>query len=169
MSSAASDHSIQVRLVGEDAWMSWRDIRLRALQDSPNAFGSTYEREAVFTESDFRERLRRDEPAVLAFADDMPVGMGAGYSDLDGWLHLVAMWVHPGWRQRRIGRRVLEVLLGWAHERGLRVHLDVVVGNAEARQLYEGLGFQGTGQTEPLRPGSPHRLERLVLPAHPPD
>ena len=77
--------------------MLWRELRLRGLLESPGAFGSTYDRELRFTESDWSGRLDGGAgPAVLAFLDGVPVGMGAGFRDLPGWLHVVAMWTGRG-------------------------------------------------------------------------
>jgi ribosomal protein S18 acetylase RimI-like enzyme len=73
------------------------------------------------------------------------------------------MWVDPAWRSHGVGRRLLDAVVVWAGERGLRCHLDVTVGNDAARRLYEGYGFVATGGTEPLREGSAHRCARMVL------
>lgn len=154
---------VDVRLVGGNDWQLWAEIRLRALRDSPTAFGSTYDREAGFTEADWRGRLGGEGPAVLALHEGSAVGMAAGYSDLPGWLHVVAMWVDPAWRGQGLGRRLLDAVVVWAGERGLRCHLDVTLGNDAARRLYERYGFVATGETEPLRAGSPHRIERMRL------
>lgn len=156
---------VEVRLVCGSDWERWRDIRLRALQDSPTAFGSTYARELAFEEADWRSRVGNvDGPAVLALAAGRPVGMGGGYQDLDGWLHVVGMWVDPGFRGEHVGSRVLDRIVGWAREYALRTHLDVTHGNDAARRLYAAYGFVVTGESEPLRPGSPERSERMVLP-----
>lgn len=166
--------SVTVRQTTADDWKTWRDLRLRALQDTPTAFGSTYEREASFTEADWRGRAgglanaaaRGDGtagPSLLAYVDGVAVGMGGGYRDLPGWLHVVAMWTDPAWRGHGAGRAVLEHLLAWSDAEGLRVHLDVETSNGGARRLYERLGFVATGETRPLREGSPYRVERMVL------
>ena len=144
-------------------WTTWRDLRLRALQDTPTAFGSTYERELGFSENDWLGRLLDPEGAcVLAYADDEPVGMGGGFQDLPGWLHVVAMWTDPAWRGRGVGRAVLDHLAAWSAQRGLRVHLDVETTNAGARRVYERAGFVATGELQPLREGSPYLIERMV-------
>ncbi|MGN6129349.1 MAG: GNAT family N-acetyltransferase [Nocardioidaceae bacterium] len=155
------------RLAGDD-WALWRDLRLRALQDAPAAFGSTYERELGFDEDTWRGRLEDPgQVAVVARAGGTSVGMGAAFPDLPGWLHVVAMWVEPRWRGRRISHRVLDALRAAADERGMRLHLDVAVGNEAARASYLRYGFTPTGQTRPLREGPADTgglVERLVLP-----
>jgi hypothetical protein len=93
--------SVDVRLVGAEAWETWRDIRLRSLRDSPDAFGSTYAREAAFAESHWTDRLAGDEPAVLAFHDSAAVAMGAGWVYEPGKLMIVAMWTAPAARSTR--------------------------------------------------------------------
>jgi GNAT superfamily N-acetyltransferase len=152
-----------VREVGGDDWPTWREIRLRALADSPSAFGSTYARELAFTEQDWRRRLSGDGVCVLAEDDGRPVGMGGGFPDLPGFLHVVAMWVDPAHRGHGVGHAVLRGVDAWAQRRGLRLHLDVNTANAAARPSYERFGFAGTGETRPLRDGSDEVVERMVL------
>ncbi len=166
--------AVTVRQTTADDWKTWRDLRLRALQDTPTAFGSTYEREAGFTEDDWRERAGGPAnavalgngtagPSVLAFVGDVAVGMGGGFRDLPGWLHVVAMWTDPSWRGHGAGSAVLGQLKAWSAAAGLRVHLDVETTNEGARRLYERAGFVATGETRPLRDGSSYRVERMVL------
>ena len=145
-------------------WATWRDLRLQALQDSPSAFGSTYERERAFDETTWRERVQgRDGVSVLAWLDGTAVGMGGGFRDLPGFLHVVAMWTDPAHRGLGVGAAVLRALEAWAAPRDLRLHLDVNVANPGARALYERCGYVATGETRPLREGSPESVERMVL------
>ncbi|MGZ4597055.1 MAG: GNAT family N-acetyltransferase [Actinomycetes bacterium] len=142
----------------------WKATRLRALLDSPAAFGSTHAREVAFTPDDWAERLSNpDGVCVLAALDGVDVGIGGGYVDLPGWLHVVAMWVAPEARGRRIGHRLLDEVRAWAAERALRVNLDVALGNDTARSSYLAYGFAPTGRTRPLREGATELVERLVL------
>jgi GNAT superfamily N-acetyltransferase len=153
-----------VREVGGQDWPTWRDIRLRALQDSPDAFGSTYARELDFTEADWRRRLEDPEAvSVLAFDGSRPVGMGGGFPDRPGWLHVVAMWVEPAQRGQGIGQSILQAIHCWVAARDLRLHLDVSTTNPGARRAYERYGFTVTGETRPLRVGSTELVERMVL------
>jgi predicted GNAT family acetyltransferase len=144
-----------LRRLGPDDWETFRDIRLRALADSPDAFGSTLERETGFTEADWRTRLAG--PVVLV-EDPQPVAVGGSF-DNDGICHVWGMWTDPAHRGRGHARRILDALL----PPGEDAQLDVNVANPAARAAYERYGFVGTGSLEPLRPGSEQRIELLVL------
>lgn len=156
---------IVVREALPDDWEAWRDLRLRALRDSPDAFGSTYEREVAFTEADWRDRLSgRSGTYMLAWVGGSPVGIGGGYLADDEWLQVIAMWTEPGLRGHGVGHAVLTSVVAWAGSRGLRVRLDVERGNVAARQSYERAGFVATGETRPIREGADQQCERMVLP-----
>lgn len=158
--------SVRTQVATADDWKSWRDIRLRALCQDPDAFGSTYERESAFEEDTWRSRLTGDSgPAVLARVDETPVGMGAGWLYEPGRLMVVAMWTEPRWRGRGVGFTVLDEVVGWARARDLRSDLWVADTNPQARRLYENYGFLPDGRVSPLREGSPIMMSRLVLPA----
>ncbi len=155
-----------VRKATADDWPTWREVRLRSLLESPGAFGSTYEREMAFTEQFWRARLGNpDAISVLAWQDDAPVGIGGGFQDRPGHLHVVAMWVVPHVRGQGVAHLVLDALRNWAEERRLLLHLGVESSNDSARRTYEAYGFTATGATSPLRDGSPEVTERMVLTA----
>ena len=84
------------REAGVEDWQRWREVRLRALLDSPEAFGATYDGETAFTQQQWEARLA-DPDAVSVLVEDgaATVAMGAGFQDLPGFLHVVAMWVEP--------------------------------------------------------------------------
>jgi RimJ/RimL family protein N-acetyltransferase len=154
----------RIEVIDGAEWQAWRDIRLRALRDSPDAFGSTYAREVAFAEADWRRRL--EDPtsvSVLALEGHRAVGMVGGFQDLPGWLHVIAMWVDPGARGRGLAQGLLRAIHHWADDRGLRLHLDVSTANPGARRVYERYGFTITGETRPIRAGSIDLVERMVL------
>lgn len=63
--------------------------------------------------------------------------------------HVTTFAVHPAWRRRRIGERLLLAMLDLAVERGAReATLEVRLSNLAARRLYEKYGFRPVG----LRP-----------------
>lgn len=62
-------------------------------------------------------------------------------------VHITNLAVHPEWRRRGVARFLLRAILEDARRRNLRLALlEVRPTNAEARSLYEGLGFQVVGR-----------------------
>ncbi|MET1059245.1 MAG: GNAT family N-acetyltransferase [Nocardioides sp.] len=153
---------IEVRVLRPEEWRTWREIRLRSLADSPGAFGSTLAREQGYVEADWRRWL--DGVSVLATVDGVPAALGGGFRVRDGWMQVVAMWTDPAYRRRGLAVRVLDIVVAAARAEGRRLVLDVAEGNSAARNVYERYGFQATGESEPIRPGSPDRADLMVLP-----
>ena len=145
-----------------DDWETWRAIRLRSLLDSPDGFGSTYERECRSTEDDWRERLRQGT-RVVVIADGRPVALGGGFP-MGGTAMVFGMWTDPGHRGRGHATAILDHVVEWARGLGLPVALHVNLANPGARATYERYGFVPTGELEPLRPGSEQQIELMRLP-----
>lgn len=61
-------------------------------------------------------------------------------------VHLLNVAVHPSWRGRGIGRKLVEEVIAEARATGGQViYLEVREGNSVARRLYRGLGFRELG------------------------
>jgi ribosomal protein S18 acetylase RimI-like enzyme len=158
----------EVRQVTEEEWTLLRDVRLRALADSPAAFGSTLAQEQTFTEQRWRERARGAETTrlFLAWTDGRPVGIAGVVDEGDGSVQVVSVWVDPAHRGRGVARSLTEVSLRFAAARNpAAVRLWVTDGNDVARALYESFGFAPTGTRQAL-PSDP-RLEELEMELRP--
>ena len=122
-------------------------IRLEALSEAPEAFGSTIVRERARTPVDWQKWLSPSATFVLETANGA-LGLVAGVPDATdpAVVHLMAMWVHPGLRGSGAASALVETVLAWAEERGASsVRLDVIEDNHRARRLYERHGFRETG------------------------
>jgi ribosomal protein S18 acetylase RimI-like enzyme len=125
-----------------------RALRLEALTEAPEAFGSTYTRELARTTADWQRWLA---PGVTIILEDVRKARGlvAGLHDAQdsGIVHLMAMWVHPDLRGSGAADVLVNEHLTWARTAGARlVRLGVIATNSRARRLYERHGFRLTGR-----------------------
>lgn len=158
---------MEIRRVVEADLPALRDLRLRALNDAPDAFGSSIQQELARTEEEWRWWL--DTAATFVFDAGPLAGMSAGVPDLedDRRAHLIAMWVAPEHRGAGVAARLVEAVCDWARDRHVRdVHLHVADGNVAAERLYERCGFRRTGETfVRARDGAiEHELARRLRP-----
>lgn len=130
---------ISVRAVGADDWATWRELRLAALADAPDAFGARLEQVREVDEARWRERLAGGALHLVAELDDKPAGIVAALDEPDGAAQLVSMWVAPFARGQNVGESLIDALVDWAGERTVR--LEVVTTNTRARDLYRRNGF----------------------------
>lgn len=151
----------EIREAGTGDWQAMRDVRLAALRDAPQAFASTYEREAAFTEADWQRRIAQGG-SFLAYAPELgtaPAGIAGGFETGPGTIELVSMWVTPRARGHGIGQALVEAVAGWARARSAsRLHLWVTENNRHARLLYDRCGFRPTAERQPL-PSDPEVTE----------
>lgn len=140
--------------------LMFKDVRLRALKDTPLAFSSTYAKESQFPDEEWVRRSHRwnGEEAILYLAyDDADSKRACGIAgcfaeDEDGVprAHVISMWVDPQYRRAGVGSLLIDGLKTWARERGLRgLTLLVTSVNEGAIDFYERIGFQKSGEIKP--------------------
>lgn len=136
-----------------------RRVRLAALEESPEAFGSTLAEERQYGESDWCAWCR-DTATFLALRDGVTIGIAAGISGAtEDERKLIAMWVHPDHRGGGASTALLTAVRTWALNGGATtLVLWVTRGNHPAARLYQRAGFVETGGRKPL-PSDPTLLE----------
>jgi ribosomal-protein-alanine N-acetyltransferase len=126
----------------------------------------------------YRQELEANRLAhyLVALIGEQFVGYGGIWLMVDE-AHVTTFAIHPAYRRRRIGERMLIALLDLAVDRHAReATLEVRLSNLPARRLYEKYGFRPVGirpryysdnqedalimTTEPL--ATPVMLERLA-------
>lgn len=153
---------MEVRELGRDEAAVWRELRLAALQDSPDAFGRTYEEESELPIDAWEETVEgiTDSPSavnLVAESGGHPVGLTHCRLDDEhpSRAQIFAMWVRPEARGKGAGRRLVEQALAWAADVGAATaELEVTEGNEAAFGCYASAGFEDTGERRPLREGS---------------
>jgi GNAT superfamily N-acetyltransferase len=136
-----------------------RDVRLRALQDSPDAFGSTYAAESRLSPEKWEERLKNPDGLWwVATQDGADVGLVHARAE-GGRVHLLSMWVAPEVRGRGVASHLVDQAVTWARDTGAEeVELWAVDRNTAARALYARKGFTPSGKVMAL-PSNPALME----------
>lgn len=140
--------TISVRQLTVADAAAFRQLRLLGLEESPEAFGSSFAVENDRTVESFADWIERGH-IVGAFADESLVGVAAFYVMTGAKTeHRGTIWgvyVHPGARGQGVARGVLEAVIAHARTKVLQVHLSVTSTNSAALRLYEKLGFSTYG------------------------
>ena len=160
------------RLTPDDA-PTYRELRLRALREHPDAFTSDWEEASTRPLEESRQRLASvwvpfwgafDEGGALAGMVGLECASGAKQRHKGT---VVAMYVSREAAGRGIGRELLQALVLHAAAIGLTdLVLTVTEGNSSAIRLYREAGFAAFG-TEPraiVVDGHPHAKVHMHLP-----
>jgi GNAT superfamily N-acetyltransferase len=147
----------ELRVLTEDDWPVWRELRLAALAEAPQAFGSQLADWQGPGDREERWRGRLSIPGsynLVAVVDGKPAGMATGIPDDEpGVAELISMWVSPAARGRGVGDLLLGAVEQWARQAGAGVlKLAVTETNANARALYLRRGFSDTDDPAELMP-----------------
>ena len=109
---------VRVDRLSSDEGPRLREIRLRALDDSPDAFGETFEAARARTPEDWMKQAI-DLPTFVAVVDGEDAGMVRCCQDRSdpstAWL--LSMWVAPTCRGRGIGAGLVREVVAWARAR----------------------------------------------------
>ncbi|WP_028767698.1 GNAT family N-acetyltransferase [Shewanella fidelis] len=160
--------NFNIRTLNQNDWSTYRELRLRSLQDSPDSFGSSYEKEFCFSRDEWASRLDLDNMVesalpLIAELNGVAVGLAWGiqHNPQDKTAHIYQMWVSPNARGQGVGSLLLKNIIAWSNELNLDyVSLAVTTINKTAVELYKAYGFEADGALEDLREGS----ELLVQP-----
>jgi ribosomal protein S18 acetylase RimI-like enzyme len=142
---------MHVRQVGVIDWELVRDLRLHALVDAPETFGSTHAREIAFSREVWIDRLTTPTNATFVCGtDNEACGIVTLVRDANdtrlGWL--VGMWTAPPSRGTGAADLLISAALKWAEAQRIAVvRLHVMNDNARAEGLYRRHGFNPTGGT----------------------
>ena len=142
---------MQIRRVRADEWRALRDVRLRALEEAPYAFGTRYEEARGRAERWWIEWTARScdgdgQAFFIAWDGGDPVGIAGTYLEEDGRRWLISMWTDPASRGKGVGPALVDTVVAFARSAGSsELFLEVTHGNEAARVLYERCGFVATG------------------------
>lgn len=156
---------VTVRVMTDDDWPLWRDVRIAALTESPDVFRA---RLADWESSGAaRWRARLTMPGahnVVAMLDGNPVGLTSGVPGAPGEVILHSVWVSPTARGRGVASLLIDAVRTWAKDTGATtLTLAVIPGNEAAVRLYRRLGFVDTDLPGELLPDGVTREHVMEL------
>lgn len=145
---------MNIRVLGESDAHLYQQLRLSSLKVNPEAFGSTFEREAEFTIETVVDRIKptKDKFVLGAFdARGTLVGIvtfmrEAGLKTAHKG-NVYGMYVAPEMRGRGLAKLLMLelIVLAKACDGLEQVNLTVVSNNDSAKKLYESVGFEVYG------------------------
>jgi len=154
----SDNKDVNIRVLHPADAKIFQRLRLQGLQESPTAFGSSYEEEVAKTLKELTDRLKASETAgsfVLgAFAGDDLIGMiGLSRQQRLKYRHKAEIWgmyVAPEWRRQGVGQALLDTTISRSKMiAGLKqITLIVTHSNQAARSLYRSRGFVTFGIEE---------------------
>ncbi|MCY7396288.1 MAG: GNAT family N-acetyltransferase [Nocardioides sp.] len=144
---------VEVRLLGEDEWQLYRDARLAALRDAPEAFVARFEDEASYDDDRWRERMSH-ATRIVAERGNEPVGLvclGLHNEDPETG-EVFGLWTAPSVRGQHVARDLVSTARYKAAENDYRLlYFWVVSDNASAIGFAVNFGFRPTSERRPVR------------------
>jgi RimJ/RimL family protein N-acetyltransferase len=145
----------------------WRDLRIRALADAPEAFSTTVAEASAWDDHEWQRRTEAfaagsDRAMFVAEVGDRWVGCAGAYRET-GPHEVISVWVAPDHRGCGVGETVVGAAVAWSRSQGAtRVVLHVMPENLHAIAMYERLGFRLTGRLDPSRDPAVLQAEMAV-------
>jgi ribosomal protein S18 acetylase RimI-like enzyme len=163
----ANNFLAEIRLLAPGDAAMFRDVRLEALRQNPEAFASTFEQEKNKPPSWFQERISQAD-IFGAFIEDELLGIvGFRAQDRSKTKHKAVLWgmyVRAIARNSGLGRRLVDAVVKHASERVEQLQLTVVSENRTAYRLYKNLGFVEYGrETKALKQDGRYYDEILMV------
>lgn len=163
----AADAPVRIRRITPSDGRVLRDLRLRSLADSPDAFGQPIEEAMAQPEAEWTAQARvaaaGERRAWFIAEQDAPVegrppvalGVVLGRRRPPDQLLIFSMWVDPRVRRAGVGAGLIATAEQWGAGWGARRSvLWVFAGNEPAIRFYLRLGFRTEIEGEDARTGA---------------
>lgn len=139
---------LTVRVLEEDDWRDYREVRLASLEDSPQAFAATYAEEATRPEQYWRDCVASAD-RVLVESDGVALGIATVdvAQDRPESGDLFDVWVTPAARNTGVAWRLVETAAAQAVHHGCtNLYYWVSTENGRAVAFASNAGFRVTSE-----------------------
>jgi GNAT superfamily N-acetyltransferase len=156
---------ITVRLLDESEWSMYREVRLRALAESPGSFTATLAEEADRDEQFWRDRMTRAH-RLLAERGPVPQGivsLGPYEQELSA-AEVFGLYVVPEARGTGVSWRLVDAAADLATQQAyLQLYYWVGTENGRAIGFANNFGFRTTEYRRPTRTSDLERGEEIAM------
>lgn len=146
---------IDIRPFAPGEWALYKAIRLKALENDPLVFGSSFAEEKTLPDEKWQQDLVNPDGAVFGvFRNGNLIGMtGIAVDRSDPakqTAKLWGSWLEPEWRAKGLSRKMYEKRLAWAkaHPTVKRVIVSHRKTNAVSKRANQRHGFRFTHAAE---------------------
>jgi L-amino acid N-acyltransferase YncA len=156
---------ITVRVLEESEWSLYRDVRLRALTESPGSFTATLAEEADRDEQFWRDRMTQSHRLL---AERGPVSQGivslGPYKQEPAAAEVFGLYVVPAARGTGVSWRLVEAAAALATQQAyLQLYYWVGTDNGRAVGFANNFGFRTTDYRRPSRSSDLERGEEIAM------
>lgn len=148
--------NIKIIKLPVERWEEYKNLRLEALKQEPQAFSSSYEDDVLMSDEQWQSKLANysDGKTGIILAADLNgelVGIMNSRIEQSRKMGHVAfihgVYVKPEFRGKGIGKKLLEEILQWieGHREIVKINLDVTTEQEAAIALYKSVGFEIVG------------------------
>ncbi|MCG1023228.1 GNAT family N-acetyltransferase [Sutcliffiella horikoshii] len=143
---------MKIRQLSATDAVDYRDVRLEALKNNPEAFSSSFEEELEYGSEVYEGRLSHEHIYTFgAFVENRLVGTVTLICETKKKIKhratVVAMYVLPEQRKSGVGKALMNEAITKAKELKdiEQIYLAVTANNEPAKRLYNSLGFDTYG------------------------
>jgi GNAT superfamily N-acetyltransferase len=140
--------AVTIHRITPEEWEVLRDVRLRSLIDSPEAFGQRYDDAKQTSDHDWAANAQASADGnrriwfIARDDSDSPVGVVQARRRQPFDCLLFSMWVAPEARRLGVGSALVDAVQDWGASWGARrVVLWVLAANEPATRFYYQIGF----------------------------
>lgn len=148
-----------VRPLAQADWEVFRSIRLEALKDSPQFFGSNFVRENAFTQTDWHERLSGDGKAMFGlFDENQIIGLTGIVTDQNDQSQktalIISSYTTPVYRGKGLSRMLYQACISWAKDQPQikRITVSHRESNLASKHANQKFGFVEIGRSSKTWP-----------------
>lgn len=161
--------NIEIIKLDPSRWREYKELRLEALKDSPQAFLVTYNDELAQPDEKWQNRIKEEGIKLFAKDNTKLIGMVGAYTERFGSIrHVAKIWgtyVNPDYRSKGVGQRLMEEVISEIKKmpQVSKINIEVVETQIGAWGLYKKLGFKEVGRyTNQIKTGKKYYDEILL-------